>query len=96
MKAATCAFLSVLVLGACSLAAPTSQAATGIGGECAKGNPNKVVTKEYENKMVSLCSADCHGDCQYAVTSGKTFLDSRLHLNADRLNDDVIKDFSAG
>jgi hypothetical protein len=44
--------------------------------------------------MVSLCSADCHVDCQYAVTSGKTFLDSRLHLNADRLNDDVIKDFS--
>ncbi|HEX7933372.1 MAG TPA: hypothetical protein VF573_09915, partial [Paraburkholderia sp.] len=29
-------------------------------------------------------------------TSGKTFMDSRLHLNSDRLNDYVIKDFSTG
>ncbi|HEX7932635.1 MAG TPA: type VI secretion system contractile sheath large subunit, partial [Paraburkholderia sp.] len=30
------------------------------------------------------------------LTSGKTFMDSRLHLNSDRLNDYVIKDFSTG
>lgn len=96
MNMATWAVLSALVLSASSLAAPTSQSVRHMRSECAKGRADKFVIKEYENKMVSVCPSHGNGDCQYTVTSGKTFLDSRLHLNSDRLSDYVIKDLSTG
>ncbi|CAD6558497.1 hypothetical protein LMG27952_06620 [Paraburkholderia hiiakae] len=96
MKMVTRDFLLGMVLGACSLAVQTSYAVTGVSSECAIGVAGKFAIKEYKNKMVSVCPADGGGDCLYTVTYGKTFVDSRIHLNSDHLNDYVIKDFSTG
>lgn len=95
MNVATRIFLfSMLIIGVCSLAIQPSHAASGTSDECAKDASNKFVIKEYENQMVSVCPADSTEDCLYTVIHGKTFLDRRLHLNTDRLDDYVIKDFS--
>jgi hypothetical protein len=87
---------SLAISGVCSLFSQSSYAVQGISRECAKGAASRFSIKEYENKMVSVCPANSTKDCIYTVVYGKTFIDSRLHLNADRLNDYVIKEFSSG
>lgn len=95
MNVATRAFLLAMAIGVCGLAVRSSYAARGISDECANGGAGQFIIKEYENNMVSVCPVVGSENCLYTVAYGKAFLDSRLHLNTDRFNDYVIKDFSS-
>ncbi|WP_143752039.1 hypothetical protein [Burkholderia sp. SRS-W-2-2016] len=94
MTAALRNLLLAMAIAACSLSVQSSHAARGMSAACADDGVEKFAIEEHEDNRVSVCRADGVGDCLYTQAYGKTFVDSRLHLNTDKRRDYVIKDFT--